>query len=176
MIPPEYKDTLEIASAIVTIRTMRPSDRDIEQRFVRELSAQSRYYRFHLVLKELTLYMLERFTHVNYPDEMALIATVPESDGSEMEIGVARYACKPGSDTDEIAVVIADEWQGNGIGTRLLVDLRHLAIAAGIKHIEANVLSENRRMLELARELGFSQKPVKPADYSTRELGKDLDE
>ena len=154
---------------------MRPADRDIEQRFVRELSVQSRYYRFHSVLKELSPYMLERFTHINYPDEMALIATVPESDDNEMEIGVARYVRIPGSDTAEVAIVVADEWQGNGIGSRLLIDLRQLAIAAGIKHLEVSILPENRRMLHLARELGFSHKPLESMDYSTIELGKDLD-
>ena len=174
MIPPAYKDMLEVADAVVTIRTMEPADREIEQRFVRDLSQQSRYYRFHSALKELTPYMLERFTHVNYPDEMALIATVEEADG-EMQIGVARYIRTPGSDTAEIAVVVADAWQGRGIGSRLLVDLRQLAIRAGIKRIEMSVLPENRRMLYLARELGFSLKEMKPMGYSTIELGKDFE-
>lgn len=174
MIPPDFEDTLEVPGAVVTIRTMQPEDRDIEHRFVRELSEQSRYYRFHSALKELSPYMLERFTHVNYPDEMAIIATVTEGQG-EMQIGVARYARKPGSHTAEIAVVVADAWQGRGVGTRLLVDLRQLAKEAGIRHVEASVLPENRRMLGLARELGFSVKALKPADYSTIELGKELD-
>lgn len=175
MVPPNYKDTLEIPGATVTIRTMQPADRDIEHRFVRELSEQSRYYRFHSALKELSPYMLERFTHVNYPDEMAIIATVPESEG-ERQIGVARYARMPGSHTAEIAIVVADAWQGRGVGTRLLLNLRQLATEAGIRHVEASVLPDNRRMLGLARELGFSLKALKPADYSTIELGKELDD
>jgi acetyltransferase len=118
--------------------------------------------------------MLERFTHVNYPDEMALIATVPEGN-SEREIGVARYARHPDSDCAEIAVVVADGWQGKGIGSRLLVDLRNLARDAGIKHLEASILPDNRRMQELARKLGFSLRPIKPLDGSTVELGKDID-
>ena len=174
MIPPDFEDTLEIPGATVTIRTMQPEDRDIEHRFVRELSEQSRYYRFHSALKELSPYMLERFTHVDYPEEMAIIATVPEG-GGEMQIGVARYARRPGSQTAEIAIVVADAWQGRGVGTRLLIDLRRLATAAGIRHVEASVLPDNRRMLGLARELGFSLKALKPADYSTIELGKELD-
>ncbi|UCB54961.1 MAG: GNAT family N-acetyltransferase [Thiotrichales bacterium] len=175
MIPPAYKDTFEVAASTVTIRTMEPADREIEQRFVRELSPQSRYYRFHSALKELTPYMLERFTHVNYPDEMALIATVAEGD-DEQQIGVARYIRKPGSDTAEIAVVVADAWQGLGIGSRLLMDLRQLAIKAGIRRIEMSVLPANRRMLDLARELGFALKEMKLMDYSTIELGKEFED
>lgn len=174
MEPPDYKDSLDIAGTLVTIRTMQPSDRNIEQQFIRELSPLSRYYRFHSALRELTPYMLERFTHVNYPDEMALIATIPDGN-DEREIGVARYARIPGADYAEIAVVVADAWQGKGIGSRLLIDLRGLARDAGIRHLEASILPENRRMQDLARKLGFSLSPVKPDDGLTVELGKDID-
>jgi acetyltransferase len=174
MEPPDYKDSIDIAGTLVTIRTMRPSDRDIEQQFVRELSPSSRYYRFHSALKELSPYMLERFTRMNYPDEMALIATVSE-ENVEREIAVARYARSPGADRAEIAVVVADAWQGKGIASRLLVDLRSHARAAGINHLEASILWDNTRMLELARTLGFSIKPVKPGEGQTLELGKDID-
>jgi acetyltransferase len=172
--PPDYRNTLDIAGTLVTIRTMQPSDRSIEQQFVRELSPLSRYYRFHSALRELTPYMLERFTHVNYPDEMALIATIPEGDG-EREIGVARYARYPDAERAEIAVVVADAWQGKGIGSRLLLDLRNIARDAGIRQLEASILLENKRMLDLARTLGFSIRPVRSGDGPTLELGKDID-
>ena len=171
----EYRDALDIAGTPVTIRTMQPADRDIEHRFVRELSPLSRYYRFHSALRELTPSMLDRFTHVNYPEDMALIATITVGE-SEREIGVARYARYPGTDRAEIAVVVADDWQGKGIATRLLLDLRGLAHAAGIRHLEANVLSGNKQMMQLARTLGFSIKPPAPGDGQALELGKDIDE
>jgi acetyltransferase len=171
----DYRDALDIAGTPVTIRTMQPGDRDIEHRFVRELSPMSRYYRFHSTLRELTPSMLERFTHVNYPDDMALIATVPEGNG-EREIGVARYARYPDTERAEIAVVVADDWQGKGIATRLLLDLRGLAHAAGIRHLEANVMSGNKRMLTLARTLGFSIRPTAAGAGQEVELGKDIDE
>ena len=170
---PDYRDSLEVAGTLVTIRTIRPADRDIEQQFVRGLSPASRYYRFHSALKELTPAMLERFTQVNYPDEMALIAIVPEG-GGEREIGVARYARFPGTDRAEVAVVVADAWQGQGIGARLLLDLRNLARDAGIRQFEASVLPGNKRMLKLARELGFTVRPAKPGAGAALELGKDF--
>lgn len=170
---PDYRDVFDVADTRVTIRTIRPDDRDIEQQFVRQLSPTSRYYRFHSALKELTPDMLEHFTHVNYPDEMALIATVAQETG-EREIGVARYARLPGTDRAEVAVVVADTWQGKGIGARLLLDLRDIAREAGIRHIEASVLPGNKRMLELARNLGFTLKPARTDADTTLELGKDF--
>jgi len=171
---PDYKDTIDVAGTPVTIRSMQPSDRDIERQFIGELSPMSRYNRFHSALKELTPSMLERFTHVNYPDDMALIATIPEGAG-EREIGVARYARYPGTDRAEIAVVVADAWQGKGIGARLLTDLRTLAVEAGIRHLEASVLPGNTRMLELARTLGFSIRPEQTPEGQVLDLGKDID-
>jgi acetyltransferase len=171
---PDYRDALVVGGTRVTIRTICPADRDIEQQFVRGLSPSSRYYRFHTSLKELTPAMLERFTHVNYPDEMALIATIPEGAG-ESEIGVARYARYPGTDRAEVAVVVADAWQGKGIGARLLLDLRNLAREAGIRQFEASVLPGNKRMLELAQSLGFTVRSAPVPPDTTLELGKDLD-
>jgi acetyltransferase len=171
--PPDYTATLDVEGTRVTIRTMRPTDRDIEDQFVRRLTPASKYYRFHSALRQLTAPMLDRFTQVNYPDEMALIATVREAE-SEREIAVARYVHTREPDTAEIAVVVADEWQGKGIGRRLLLDLRDIAYRAGFRHLEARVLPDNRRMLQLAKDLGFRVKPGGD-DPSAVELGKDVD-
>ena len=175
VIPPDFSHSFDTGGTCVTIRTMQPSDSAIEDSFVRELSPVSRYYRFHGALKALTPPMLERFTHVNYPDEMALIATIPEAD-AERQVAVARYARFPGTDRAEVAVVVADAWQGQGIGARLLLDLRTLAHQAGIRHLQASVLPDNGRILSTAQALGFSILPAKPDEGATVELGKGIDE
>lgn len=174
MKPPLFEDVMAADGVEVRIRTMQPSDREIEQEFVRGLSGQTRYFRFHSAVRELSSAMLERFTNVNYPDEMALIATVKEA-GREREIGVARYVRLPDSKSAEMAIVVADAWQGKGVGTRLLVDLRLCAVAAGIEQLKASVLSENRRMYEFVKRLGYDVEPRRD-DYRTVELGKELDE
>lgn len=181
MKPPPFHDIVTVDGTRVTIRTMQPDDRENERRFIKGLSAQSRYYRFHAAIKELSPTMLENFTHVNYPDEMALVAVVSdESDNGEVSeigkkaeklIGVTRYIRLEDPVTAEFAIVVADEWQGKGIGTRLLLDLRTCALVAGVNQLKASVLSENRRMYEFCRKLGFEVEP-RHNDYSTIELGK----
>lgn len=151
---PDYVDEFRVDGTLVRIRPIRPGDRDREAAFVRDLSAASRYFRFHSTLRELTPAMLERFTQVNYPDDMALVAVVDEPEG-ERQVGVARYVRESDTDTAEIAIVVADAWQGRGIATRLLTGLREVARGAGITHLVASVLRENGRMLELVRRLGF---------------------
>ena len=138
----------------VTIRAMEPTDRDREQAFIHNLSSQSKRFRFFTAIKDLSPRMLDRLTHVDYPRELALVATIGRDD-AEQQIGVARYA--PGSTADcvEFAVVVADEWHGRGIGGNLLHCLFAEAEKAGATEMEGFVLRTNSEMLQLAKELGF---------------------
>lgn len=170
MQPPDIRQDIEINGRMITIRLITPADREIEAEFVRNLSDEARYYRFHSALRELTPEMLERFINMDYPQNAALIATVRQ-DGKEREIAVARFARCPEQDAAEVAIVVGDEWQGMGIGTRLLLELRKIAISAGIRELHMNVLRENHGMIKLARKLGFHTLPVSD-DYTTCQLGK----
>lgn len=161
MNPPDYKFGWELDDgSSVTIRAIRPDDASIEQDFVRSLSPRSRTQRFFSPIKELSASALKKFTHTDFPNEMALVATVDQK-GSEHEIGVARYAPSPGSGQVEFAVVVADGWQGKGIATELLRHLFSIASEVGINSIEGFILRDNVPMLKLAREFGFRISPDK---------------
>lgn len=168
---PDFQDSIVVDDVVVTIRPIEPADRGRESAFMGKLSQTSRYYRFHSSLRELTPAMLERFTECHYPDDLALVAMVDSERGPE-QIGVARYNRDPGTDRAEIAIVVADAWQGKGVATRLLFDLRDLAYLGGIHQLYASVLRENGRMLDLCRKLGFSREAA--FDGYTSRLGKQL--
>jgi acetyltransferase len=138
----------------VTIRPIRPEDAEMEQAFVRNLSPETRYFRFMRTLAELTPEMLVRFTQIDYDSEMAFIASVAR-DGRETEVGVARYVTNPDRRTCEFAVVIADEWQGKGIASRLMTELMRVARERGLQVMEGEVLASNGRMFHLMGSLGF---------------------
>ena len=139
----------------VTIRPIRPDDGELEQDFVRNLSDESRYFRFSETVRELSPRMLSHFTRVDYDRHMALIA-VSERDGHEIQIGVARYVAGGDRRRCEFAIVIADDWQRKGLGTRLMQALMAAARGAGIREMYGEVLASNRKMLELTAKLGFS--------------------
>jgi acetyltransferase len=139
---------------LVTIRPIQAEDREIEVEFVRGLSAKAKYMRFFTVIKDLTPQLLDRFTRVDFPDEMAFIATVDSGSG-EQEIGVARYVPGGIPGVAEFAVVVADAWQGHGVGRELMRHLIMVAEDAGFKRIEGAVLKANTNMLHFCRELGF---------------------
>jgi acetyltransferase len=136
------------------LRPIRPEDARIEQSFIRALSPEARYFRFHHGLQELTPEMLVRFTQLDYDREMAFIAVV-ERDGREQEVGVSRYTRNADGESCEFALVVADAFQGAGIGTALMIALIERARQKGLARMEGEVLAENSNMLELVGHLGF---------------------
>ena len=138
----------------VTIRPIRPDDAGIEQEFVRNLSNESRYYRFMDTVRELSPRMLSHLTRVDYDRHMALIA-VAERNGGEIEVGVARYVADDDRRRCEFAIVVADDWRQKGLGTRLIQALMAAARGAGIGNMEGEVLASNQKMLQFAAALGF---------------------
>ncbi|MGE3245664.1 MAG: GNAT family N-acetyltransferase, partial [Beijerinckiaceae bacterium] len=140
---------------ILTIRPIRPEDAESEQTFVRELSAEAKMFRFMHALNELTPEMLVRFTQIDYAREMALIAITQEAEGPVQQ-GVARYVINPDETSCEFAIVVSDKRRHQGIGTKLMQALIASAREHGLRVIEGSVLSQNHRMLQLMKDLGFS--------------------
>jgi len=142
----------------IVIRPIRPEDAEIEQEFIRNLSEESRYYRFISTVRELPQRMLVRFTQIDYDREMALVA-VTQRGGRDIQIGVARYTIDSGGETCEFAIAVADDWQKRGIGGRLMVNLMDAAREKGLRRIEGDVLTANTRMLRFMQALGFEVLP-----------------
>ncbi|MCG8601185.1 MAG: GNAT family N-acetyltransferase [Verrucomicrobiales bacterium] len=156
----------------VVLRPIRAEDAGIEQEFVRHLSDESRYFRFMHALKELSPGMLTRLTEIDYDREMAFIATRNE-DGHEIEIGVARYIIEGESGNCEFAVVVDDEWQGQGVATALMQTLMEVAKARGLTKMTGEVLSGNKQMLSLMERLEFTVMKH-PEDSSLRLVHRPL--
>ncbi len=136
-----------------TIRPIRPTDRMLEQEFVDGLSRRTSYQRL-LSARHLSAEEIRRFTEVDGNREFALIATTRHQD-REREIGVARYVKEPASDAAEFAIVLSDDWQGRGLGRRLLGELIAAAKRGGVRRLYGTTLSENTAMIALAQSLGF---------------------
>lgn len=140
----------------ILIRPIRPEDAEMEQEFVRNLSRESRYMRFMQSLRELTPDMLVRFTQIDYDREIAFVAIARE-EGMDKEVGVCRYSINPDRQSCEFALVIADAWQGRGLGGLLMETLIDTARSRGLSMIIGEVLAENAGMLRLMSRLGFER-------------------
>jgi len=148
---------------LYTIRPVAPTDANMLQEMVRNLSAESRYFRYVSAMHELPPGMLARFTLIDYDREMALVAIHrrKEDDGTgsqrEVEeiIAVSRYVTNPDQTTCEFSLVVADKYAGQGIGSRMMKSIMDVAREKGLSQIEGLVLTHNDGMLRLMRSLGF---------------------
>ncbi len=156
----------------IVVRPIRPEDAEMEQDFIRELSEEAKYFRFMQALQELTPEMLVRFTQIDYDHEMAFIAT-RERGGKEVQLGVARYVINPDRRSCEFALVVSDQWQHKGLAHRLMYHLMEVARNRGLESMDGEVLSNNTKMLELVKALGF-QIGNDPDDPGIKQVSKGL--
>jgi acetyltransferase len=101
---------------------------------------------------------------------MALAATTMLG-GKETLIGVARFVRDKKQPAAEFAIVVADAWQGRGIGKRLLGELVDVARRRGLKRLYGDILGTNRPMLELVRKLDFTLSRHDDPTLTRAELG-----
>jgi acetyltransferase len=142
-----------------TLRPIHPGDAAMLQDFVQRLSPESRYFRFVSHFKELPLGMLARFTLIDYDREMALVAVVDDEaagSGARRIVGVSRYITNPDRTSCEFSLVVADDFKGRGLGSRLMESIMDVAREQGLATMEGLVLTRNAVMLELVRRLGFA--------------------
>ena len=154
MDPPSVKRHFELTDgSMILVRSARPRDADAMQAFVSGLSQRSSHLRFFSRLDYLPPSILKRFTEVDYPSNMTIVAV---HEGSSEIIGLAGWT--PGhvkSGDDECAVAVADEWQSRDVATTLLNVLYDQAKIAHKTRLEGFVLRENHRMFALANNLGI---------------------
>jgi GNAT superfamily N-acetyltransferase len=136
----------------VSIRAVRPDDRERIVKAFRGLDQGSVYRRFFFHKKELKEEELRRVTECDGASAAVLVATVGSGD-REIIVGLGEYV-RSGAGAD-IAFVVEEDFQRRGIASRLLRQLAHIARANGITRFEADVLAGNTPMLTVFRRSGL---------------------
>jgi acetyltransferase len=173
LIPEEFDESFQpIIGAPVTIRPLRPDDAAIEHEFVTGLSGETRYNRLLGGAVKVSDEYIRRLTQLDWSREAAFAAITMLGD-RESIIGVARYVADENGEDCEFALVLADAWQGVGIGRRMLEKLLAVAARRRIRRMHGEILSTNARMLALMRKLGF-RLARHPQDATVTRATRDL--
>ncbi|MEA2654924.1 MAG: hypothetical protein QOI23_289 [Chloroflexota bacterium] len=132
------------AAGDVNLAQLERSDGEALQRLFFRLSPATVCRRFHSPIVRPEQAHPERLLDIDHHDREAVVALV---DGEI--VGVARYARWPGTDKADLAVVVADDWQRQGVATRMLSGLADLAMSVGIEDFTASVQGDNQPALRL---------------------------
>jgi acetyltransferase len=151
--------TLKDATPVV-IRPIRPEDEPLMAEFHKTLSDGSvrlRFFHMEKLDSRVAHERLIRKCFIDYDREIALVAEHIDSPSGRHELlGVGRLARLHNQKNAELGLLIADRYQGLGLGTELLGRLIGIARAEDVDRITAQILSENQGMLRLARRFHFA--------------------
>jgi GNAT superfamily N-acetyltransferase len=137
----------------VEIRALQPDDRDDMLAAVGRTGTQSLQRRFFVVKRGFSEKEIAFFINVDFVNHGALVA-LAEEDKCKVIIGGGRcIITEPGK--AEIAFVVIDDYQGQGLGTLLMRHLALIARKAGLKELIAEVLPENTAMRKVFGKFGF---------------------
>ena len=136
----------------IHIRALEPDDEADMLVAVQQTNAESLRRRFFAAKREFSEKEKDFFLHVDFVNHVALVAAI-DSDPHQIVGGCRYIVTEPGK--AEVAFVVIDACQGQGIGTLLTRHLAGLARAAGLKELAAEVLAENTPMLKVLGQCGF---------------------
>ena len=148
----------------VTFRPIECTDHKEFKEFFKALSPASIHFRFLEIIKDVSNEAVERYCDLDFNQEMAIVA-LPK-DGGKI-IAVARLILSLKDRRGEFALVIADAWQGLGLGTELLAYLIKIARDYQLQELYCVLSSDNTRMIALAEKFGLK---VKSTDEDTQEM------
>ena len=157
--PAELARTLEVGGETLTVRPIRPEDAPGLTDLVAKTDAEDVRLRFRGGLKRLPESWAARLSQIDYDREMALAAV----DAGGDILGVARLAGDPEGETAEFALLVRSDHQRRGLGRALMEALIAYAKGRGYREVWGTILAENKRMLDLAADLGFERR-ADPAD------------
>jgi len=158
-----WRWTMKDVSPIL-IRPIRPEDEPLMVKFHETISDRSVYLRYFHLEKLSTRVAHERLFQkcfIDYDREMALVADFHNPQTGEHEIlAVARLTKMLDEREGEVAVLVSDPKQGQGLGTELLRRLIEIARAEKLDRIVANIMPENLAMRSLAVRFAFESRPT----------------
>jgi acetyltransferase len=157
----------------VTVRPIRPEDESLMPAFHTTLSERSVLYRYFQPTsfqERIDHERLRKICFIDYDREMALVAIVRKPDGTRAIAGVIRMQKSYFSSRARFAIIVSDDWQRRGIGSKLLQKLISVARAESLSLLRAAFLSENIEMKSLCEKHGFTTQLAKSDEPAYAEI------
>jgi acetyltransferase len=144
---------------MVLLRPIKPEDEPLWLEMFQNFSEESIRYRFFQIIKDTPHEVRVRYCNIDYDREMAIVAELTEN-GRRRIVGVVRVSLEPDRKTGEIAFIVADPWQGLGLGTKMVDYAIEVCRDMGVETLYAIMLPDNKRAINLTKKMGFTLKTM----------------
>ena len=152
----EHYATLKDGTEIF-FRPIKPTDEPALCEMLYSLSEQSVRTRYMTRTMAFPHKDIQQLTNIDYKNDLAIVGVVPGPAGEEV-VAIAQYFLDPKTQAAEVAFLVQDEWQAKGMGRLLLDYITQVARLRGVKHFYAKVLPDNKPMLAVFHNSGYSVK------------------
>jgi len=138
----------------VLLRPIKPEDEPLWLEMFQNFSEESIRYRFFQIIKDTPHEVRVRYCNIDYDRELGLVAELTE-DGRRRILGVVRLIIDPDGKNGEIAFIVADPWQGLGLGSKMLDFMIEICKDKKLETIYGLMLPDNYRAIDLMKKMGF---------------------
>ncbi|MGB9853404.1 MAG: acetate--CoA ligase alpha subunit [Candidatus Bathyarchaeales archaeon] len=139
----------------VLLRPIKPEDEPLWLEMFQNFSEESIRYRFFQIIKDTPHEVRVRYCNIDYDREIAIVAELNE-EGHRRILGVVRVSLEPDGKKGEIAFIVADPWQGLGLGTKMVDYVIEIAKDMGVETLYAIMLPDNYQAINLTKKMGFT--------------------
>ena len=139
----------------VLLRPIKPEDEPMWLEMFQNFSEESIRYRFFQIIKDTPHETRVRYCNIDYDREIAIVPELTEN-GRRKILGVVRVGIEPNGKAGEIAFIVADPWQGFGLGTKLVDYAIEICKDMKIETLYAIMLPDNYRAINLMKKMGFT--------------------
>jgi acetyltransferase len=138
----------------VLLRPIKPEDEPLWLEMFQNFSEQSIRYRFFQIIKDTPHEVRVRYSNIDYDREIGIVAELKEEQ--RKILGVVRLIIEPDGKKGEIAFIVADPWQGLGLGTKMVDHMIEVCKDKKLETVYALMLPDNYRAISLLKKMGFT--------------------
>jgi acetyltransferase len=154
--PKKYEKRVRLRDErTVLLRLIKPEDEPLWLEMFQNFSEESVRYRFFYMIKDTPHEMRARYCDIDYAKEIGIVAEL-EEEGRRKILGVVRLIIEQDGKSGEVAFIVADPWQGLGLGSKMVDYMIEICKGRGLETVYALTLPDNYRAIRLLKKRGFT--------------------
>jgi acetyltransferase len=167
--PKKYERSWKMRDGgIVLLRPIKPEDEPMWLEMFKNFSEQSIRYRFFQIIKDTPHEVRVRYSNIDYDRELGIVAELKED--KRKILGVVRLIIEPDGKTGEIAFIIADPWQGLGLGSKMVDYMIEICKDKHLETVYSFMLPDNQKAIRLLKKMGFKIEQIQDVKKATLNL------